>query len=139
MNQRAHQAEDGEADRNVDEEDPAPVVTVRDPAPERRTNRRGNDGGDAVDCRGHAPLLGGKAVGKDGLADRLQAAAEGTLGGAQEHQSTEARRQSTKEGCDCESGDGDQEEALAAEAGREPARDRHDRRVGDEVARQHPG
>src|SRR6185312_79124 len=58
MDQAAHQGEDPEADRNVDEEDPAPIVTVSDPTAERRTDCRSNDGGDAVDCRGHAPFLG---------------------------------------------------------------------------------
>jgi hypothetical protein len=71
------EGEDG--DGHVDEEDPAPVVVVGDPAAEG-----GADGGrehdrHAIDGEGLAALSGREGVGEDGLLAGLEAAAAHAL------------------------------------------------------------
>ena len=67
------------ADRNVEEEDPAPGGLVGDVAAERRAEHRRDDGGDRRDAEGRAALGRRKGVEDDGLLVRLQAAAEKAL------------------------------------------------------------
>ena len=70
----AHQvAED--ADREVDEEDPAPVVVDRDVAAQRRADDRGDQPRHAEHRHGRALLLGREAVDQDPLAGGLEPAA----------------------------------------------------------------
>ena len=75
LDQRHDQKHQGDADGHVDEEYPAPLVVVGNPATEGGPHRRRDDGGDAVDGARHPALLGWKAVRQDGLAGGLQAAA----------------------------------------------------------------
>ena len=74
------------SDRNIDEENPAPVEIVGDPPAQRGTDRRRQHHGHAVNRESHAALSGFKRVGQDGLFAGLQTAAAGTLQNAEDDQ-----------------------------------------------------
>src|ERR1017187_3169335 len=79
LNEPRGQQQGNDADRNVDEKNPAPGEVVGDPAAEGRADRRCSDYGDAVNRKGHAAFGGRKGVGKNGLLAGLQAASAGAL------------------------------------------------------------
>ena len=80
-----------QADRHVDEKDPAPAEIVGDPAAERGPDGGRDDHGHAVNGEGHAALFAGKRVGEDGLFAGLQSAAARALQHAEEDQHAQAR------------------------------------------------
>ncbi len=73
-----------QSDGDVDEEDPAPVVVVGDPATERGADGGRGDEGEAVERNGLAALGGGEGVGEDGLFGGRESAAAGALQDAEE-------------------------------------------------------
>ncbi len=100
LNQPRGEQDRKNADRNVDEENPAPGEIVGDPSAERRTDGRRRDHGDAIDGECHAALGGRKSVGQNGLLAGLQAAAARALQNAADDQRREIRRQSAQERTD---------------------------------------
>src|ERR1700689_2252525 len=62
------------AHRQIDEENPAPGVTIGHPAAQSRSDRRGTDGGNSVQGKCQAALLRRKGVGENRLHHGLQAA-----------------------------------------------------------------
>ena len=68
-----------DADRHVDEKDPAPGRIVGDEAAERRPEHRRDDGGDRGDAEGGAALFRREGIEDDRLLVGLQAAAEEAL------------------------------------------------------------
>ena len=79
-----------DADRDVEEEDPAPGVVVDDPAADGGAEHGRDDDGHAVNREGHAALLRREGVGEDGLLAGLEAAAGRALQDAEEDQHAEA-------------------------------------------------
>ena len=67
VHQPAGQDQRQDANGNVDEKDPAPVVIVGDPPAERRTDRRRDHHGDAIQREGHSALPRLEGVGEDRL------------------------------------------------------------------------
>ena len=133
----AHQvAED--ADREVDEEDPAPVVVDRDVTAQRRADDRGGQPRHAEHRHGRALLLGREAVDQDPLAGGLEPAPGDPLDHPEKDQLLEAGGQAAQHRGGGEDGDGQEEVPAAAQVGREPARDRQDGGVGRQVAGHDP-
>ena len=80
-----------DADRNVDEEDPAPTVVVDDPAADGGAEHGSEHHRHAVNGEGHAALFRREGVGQDGLLAGLQAAAGRALQHAEEDQHAQRR------------------------------------------------
>ena len=133
----AHQVAE-EADREVDEEDPAPAVVDRDVAAQRRADDRGGQPRHAEDRHGRALLLGREAVDQDRLAGGLEPAAGEALDHPEEDQLLEAGGQAAQHRGGGEDGHGQEEVPAAAHVGREPAGDRQDGGVGRQVAGHDP-
>ena len=128
-----------DADRDVEEEDPAPGVVVDDPAADGGAEDGGRDDGDAVHGEGHAAFLRREGVGEDGLLAGLQAAAGRALQDAEEDEHAERGRESAEQRGDGEEEDAGHVEALAADAVGDPAADGQHHGVGDQVAGEDPG
>ena len=73
------------ADGQVDEENPAPGVVIRDPSAKSRTDGGRDDYGDAVHSEGDAPLFWWKRIRQNGLRQRLESAAPCTLKDAEKN------------------------------------------------------
>src|SRR5208282_3248898 len=78
------------SDGNVDEENPAPGVVVREPAAESWPDDWGDDNAHAIDGHGHALFFARKTFDKDGLRDGLQAAAARSLNYSKEDEQRQA-------------------------------------------------
>ena len=128
-----------DADRNVGEENPAPVVGVGDDAAEGRPQHRRDDGRDRGDAKGRAALFRRKGVEDDRLLVRLQAAAEEALQQPEDDELRQAVGDAAQKRADREHRDADQEIALAADHRAEPAGDGQHDAVGDEIGGQRPG
>ena len=90
--------EEGEqADGDVDEENPAPVVIVGDPAAESGADGRGDDDRHAEDGEGLAALLGREGVREDGLFAGAHASSAGALQDAEENEEGQRRREAAEE------------------------------------------
>ncbi len=139
FNHRADQRKQDDADRDVDQKDPVPGEVVGDPAAQGRADRRSEDDGDAVEGEGHAAVTRRESVGENGLRHRLQPAAGQALQGAKGDEQPEARRQPAEQRGHTEAGDAGHVEPLAAEDAGQPAADRQDDRVGNQVRGQDPG
>ena len=127
------------ADGDVDVEGVAPGVGVGEPAAERGAEHGSDDDAEGEDGHGRAAFARREAFEQDGLRERLKCAAACSLDDAREQNEAESRRGSAGEAGDGEDDDAGDEEALAAEAEREPVGGRKDDGVGDEVAGEHPG
>ena len=87
-----------DADRQVDEENPAPGVVVRDPAAQRGPDRRRDDRGDAIEREGQPALLRRKSVRQDRLRHGLQSAAARALQDAKKNDRPQTGRDSAQQG-----------------------------------------
>jgi hypothetical protein len=128
-----------DADREVDEEDPAPGVVVGDPPAEGRAEDRRHDDAHGKRRHGRAPPGGLEALHEDRLRDRLEGPAAQPLEDPRHDQHAEAGGPSAEGGGQREEARADHQDALASEPVAEPGGDGEDRRVGQEVAREHPG
>ena len=86
VNQAVDQNEGQDADRDIDEEDPAPGIVVGDPTAQGGADGGGKDGDDAIEGKGLAALLGFEGVGHDGLRHGLHASAAEALNDAADEQ-----------------------------------------------------
>ena len=66
-------------DGNIDEEDPAPVEVIGNPAAQGRPDGGRYHDGEAVECEGVSALLGREGIGENGLLGWGQAAAARAL------------------------------------------------------------
>ena len=133
-----HQKRD-DADRHVDVEDQRPAGVVDDPAAQRRPDRRADHRAHAEDRHRRAAPLGGKRFEEDRLRRRLQRAAADALNDAIEDEHPNRVRGAAEERRDGEERERDSVEHLAAEQRRQPAVERHDDDVGQNVAGRDPG
>ncbi len=85
-----------QADGQVDEKDPMPVVVISDPAAKRRTDRRCDDDRDAVQSKGLPAFLDRKSVGKDGLFAGRQATTAQPLQNSRTDQQRQRRCQAAE-------------------------------------------
>ena len=135
---RAGREEPEDTDGHVDVERPAPRPVVRDPAAQRRPEDRRHHDPHAPDGHRHAPLTKREDLPHDGLGHRHERAAADALQDARDDQRVQVRREPAQHRRPRERHGADQEEALAPEDAREPARGGQDHRVGREVRGQHP-
>src|ERR1700722_4313416 len=84
--QIAGEDERDDADRDIDEEDPAPAPVIGDPAAERRADGRSGDDGHAVERESGGAFGGGKCVNENGLLDGSEAATADSLQDAEENE-----------------------------------------------------
>ena len=139
LNEPRGQQQRKDADRNIDEENPAPGEVVGDPAAESGADGGSADHGDAVNRKGHAALGGRKGIGEDGLLAGLQTASAGALQHAANDENSQVRRQSAQKGTDGEQGHAAHVEILAADDGREPAAQGQHDGVRDKIGSEDPG
>ncbi len=85
-------------DRDVDVKDPAPGITVREPAAQRGPDDRGENHSDAINRHGHAALGRRKTLQQDRLRERLQRPAPGALHHAGHDQQSQTAGGSAKKG-----------------------------------------
>jgi methylmalonyl-CoA epimerase len=128
-----------DADRDIEEEEPAPACVVDDPATDGGAERGGEDDGHSVDGEGHAAFFGREGVGEDGLFAGLEASAGEALEDAEEDEQGQSGGESAEERGESEEEDAAHVEALTADAVGDPAADGEDDGVGDEVAGENPG
>ena len=134
---RAAEQQRDDADRDVDEEDPAPGEVVGDEAAQRRSDRRRQHHRHAVDGEGHAALRGREGVGQDRLlAGRRGRRRRAPAGRGRRSASRSDRREAAEERAD---GEQRRRRSCRSACGRcwrrEPAADRQHDRVGDQVRR----
>ncbi len=133
------EAEHGQdAERQVDEEHPAPRIILGQPAAEGRAHDRPEHHAHAPDR--HRRAAPGRRIGVEHhrLAERHQRGAEHALQQAEGDHLLDALRDPAQHRGDGEAGGADDEQLLAADARRQPAERRgHDRR-GDDIGGQHP-
>ncbi len=128
-----------QTDGHIDEEDPAPVVVVGNPAAEGGTNGGCDHNGHAVHRKRQTTFLGREGVGENGLLAGTHAAAARALQDAEENQQRQGRRQSAQDRRNGEQGNAGHVETLASDDRSEPARHGQHDRVGNQVAGEHPG
>src|ERR1700686_8493 len=138
LNKPLGQQERNDADRNVDEENPAPTEVVRDPTSKRGTDCRSHHPCDAINSKCHAPLGGSERVRKDVLLTRLQASATRALKNAEDDQHRKIERKSTQRGADGEQRNAAHVKTLAAHNRREPATQRQHDCVRNEIRGKYP-
>ena len=128
-----------EADGDVDVENPAPTVAVGEPAAEDGAEKRRDHDAESPEAHGFAAVLWREGFEEDGLRNWLEAAAARALNDATDDQERKRGSESTREGSDGEAGDREHEHAFAAEVIGEPAGERKNDGVGDEVGGERPG
>jgi hypothetical protein len=142
--QRAFLHEDGQpehrqdAERQIDEEHPAPGISVGQPSSERRAHDRAEHHPHAPDRHRRPALRGRIDVEHHGLRQRHQGGAEYALEQAERHHLLDALGDAAQHGGDGEAGRADDEQLLAAESRREPAERRSHDGGRDDIGRQHP-
>ena len=128
-----------EAERHVDEEDPAPEVQLGEEAAERRSDDRGRapDAGDVALDPG--PLRDGVDVAGDGDRHRLDRAGAEALQGTEGDERRHAPRQAAQDGTQQKDPDAEQHERLSADRVGELRVDRDRHGLGEQVDREQPG
>ncbi len=128
----------GDADGEVEVEDPLPAVIVGDVPAERWADDGGEECGHAEEGHGESLFFLGEGVEEDGLGGGLESAAGEALEDAEGDEHVEAGGHSAEGGGEGEDGDGEEEVVAAAEARADPAGDGEDDGVGGEVAGDDP-
>ena len=131
-------AERRDADRHVDQEAPAPIVSVRYPTAQGRADHRRNQHGKAEQRHCHALPFPREGVEQYPLTAGLQTAAGESLDDTEQDQLTQTAGQSAHEGTEGEYCYRRQEVVAATEMGAQPAGDRQDEGVGGKVAGDDP-
>ncbi len=139
LHQSVRQVKTQQRHRHVDEEDPSPVVVIRDPPAQRRPDRRRAHHRQPVQGKCLPPLLRRKRIRQNRLFRRRQPASAGSLNHPEEHQPAQRRRQPAQHGADPEQHHADHVELLAPDEGRQIRRGRQNNRIRHQVAGQHPG
>ena len=127
------------AERHIDEENPVPGIIVRDPAADGRADGRGHDDRNAVDREGLRALPQRERIGQHRLLAGRHAAAAKSLQDAEHDQRGKAGGKPAQQRRYREQRDADHVETLAADHVRQPAADRQNDRVGDEIGGDDPG
>ncbi len=132
--------EGGDADRNVDEEDPVPAQRLGHVPPDQKAERSASDGDDDVRAHGLGPLGREGEIGDDdGQDDR------GRQGGAQPLDEPGPDEESLTVGSaargrgQCEQRHADQEDLLATDEVTESTRQQERAGKGDQIGVDHPG
>jgi hypothetical protein len=112
--QRPAKAEGGDADRQVDEEDPMPVERLGERAAGEQAERAAGDGDEDIRAHGLGAVLGEREFGDDDREDhRRRQRAANALDEARRNQQSLARGEPAKRRGDRERDDADEEYALA--------------------------
>ena len=133
---RCRQQKRKNANRDIDEENPAPAKVVGDPTAERGADGRSHHYGNAVNGECHAALGVRKGIDENGLRARLQASAARALKNAEDDQHGEIGRESAEKRTDRKHRDTAHVKTLAAHDRRQPAAQRQHDGIGDEIRRQ---
>src|SRR6201999_3403386 len=101
-----------QAERQIDEENPVPVVVVGKPATERRADGRSHDHGHAIQSEGLPAFLDGESVGKNRLLTRSQSSAAKALQNTRQNQSRQRGSKAAQQRTGREHHNADHVEAL---------------------------
>ncbi len=126
------------ADRQVQQEQPAPGGVVGDRPADHRAEHAGQAEHRAEQALVAGPLPGGDDVADDGQRERQQAAAAEALQGAGRRQGAHALRGGAQRGAGQEDDDRGQEHRFAAEQVGDPAVEQRRGGRGQQVGRDHP-
>ncbi len=135
---RSHDQDAQDADRQVDQEHPAPVVIVGQPAAEHRPEDRPDHHAAAEQRHRLAVLFARVDVEQGRLGERHDERAADALERAEQHHLAKRRRRRAQHRGDGEQHDRNQQQPLAPDLVGQPAADRQRDRRGDDIARQHP-
>src|SRR5207253_587044 len=124
---------------NVDEENPAPIVVIGDPATECGADCGRQHHGHAIDRESHATFPWFESVGEDCLFAGSQSAATNPLQHAKEDEQGKAGSKSAKQRTKTEQCDASHVEALASHHVRSPSADWQYYCVRDQIRGEHPG
>ena len=127
-----------QADGEIEIEDPAPAVVIRDEAAERRPDDGGEQRGDAEDGHGRALFFLREGVEQDALAGGLQAAAGEALQDARGDEHGQARGHAAEDRGERENGDGPEEIIAPPKPHSEPAGDRQHDGIRGQIAGNDP-
>ena len=127
------------AKRQVDEEHPAPVIDLREIAPERRPQNGPDHDSHAPDRHGGAALFGGVEIHDGGLRERHERGAKNALQEPEGHHLRQGLRHAAQHGGEGEAQQAGDEEILAAETPCKPAHRRGHDGGGDDIGGEHPG
>ena len=94
--QTAGEDQRDDADRDVDEENPAPAPVVRNPAAEWRTDRRRRDDSHAVERESRRAFGGRESIHEDSLLDWSQPSAADSLQDSKKYQRAQAWRKTAE-------------------------------------------
>ena len=136
--QRAPKMIGGDAEREVDEEDPAPGEVGHQEAAEHRSEGRRQRGRDGQDAGGPNPLGRGEDPEEHGHADRRQHAAACALEDPEDDELGHVLCQAAEHRPHGEDDDGDHEDPLPSEAVAQPARRRDEDGQADQVGDDDP-
>jgi hypothetical protein len=128
-----------DAERQIDEEHPAPIVDVGQIAAERRAQDRPDHHAHPPDRHGRAALLDRIEVEHGRLRQRHQRRPERALQESEHHHLGERFGEPAQHRSDGEAGETGEEQVLAAEARREPADRRGEDRGRNDIRSEHPG
>ncbi len=126
------------ADREVDEEDPAPARVVDDEAADRRPDDRRRSEDRADQALPAAAVARRHDVADHGQREREEPAGADSLNRAEDDQLRHRRREAAERRADQEDDDREEEEVLAAVRVAELAVQRHGHRRGEHVGGEHP-
>ena len=139
LGHEAHHDQDAQdPHRQVDQEHPAPVVIVGQPAAEHRAENRADHHAAPEQRHRLAMLLTRVDVEQRCLGERHDERAPNTLKRTKDDHFGKRGRGRAQDRGDGEQDDGNQQQALAAHFVREPAADRQRDGGGNDIARQHP-
>ncbi len=128
-----HAGQRRQPERHDHEEDPAPVVHLREDAADGRRQHRPDDHSHAEDRHGGGLLLARVAVHHDRLAERHQRRPEGALQDPEQHQALERGGETAGQRRAREADHPPDQDGTPREARRQPARHRRRDRGGDDV------
>ncbi len=123
-----------DADRQIEQEDPAPGVVLHEPAGQHRADSRREQNRHAHHAHQHADLIGRAEPVDVGHGNRDDAAAAEALQDAEKDQHVGVLRRGAEHGAHGEQCDGGQEDVLGAKAVRQPSGQRDDGGLGQRIA-----
>ena len=138
-NKQADHDQAGDADGEVDIEDPAPRIGVSNPPAERGAKYGRGDNAHPPKRHGLAALRAREFLQQHSLGKRLEPSPGGALEHAKENQRRQIRGNPAQKARDREPRHHGQQQSLAPEVVRQPAGDGQDDGVGDQVRGEYPG
>ncbi len=138
MDQLAGEKERQQADGNIDEEDPAPTVVIRNPTAEHRPDRRGRYQHNGVESEGRSTLGRRKGIHQNGLRYGGEASTGDALEDAADQHYLQGGRDAAEKRHGCEENYARQIVVFASKGPAQPGAHGQDHCIRDQVGGQDP-